>query len=199
GDEGGRGEDCVSDGGGRGPDRRCILDRTEREDAGEGCALDVERSRHRAGGDQELPIAVAPAVPRDHLMGLCVERSDRGFGHELDVVLVIEPRRLDENLVTFRLAAEKALGERRTVVGEGALLRQEGYPSAASGGSVLLDRTSGGKPSTDDAELEPAHVCFVRAGREFLPVRTGATRSLRTRADRAGSPERNAGDHVVAL
>jgi hypothetical protein len=55
------------------------------------------------------------------------------------------------------------------VVGEGPLLRQEGYPSAASGGSVLLDRTGGGKPSTDDDELEPVHACFVCAGREFLP------------------------------
>jgi hypothetical protein len=142
---------------GRLPDRGRILDRPKAEDAGQLRALDWEPARKGSRRQQQPAIAVAAPVarrdrplPRGEARGLDSEQ-------ELDAVVVVELLRLDECVVPLGLAAQEALRQRRAVVGQRLLLRQQGDPAFASCGPVFADRPGRREAAADDHELESGH------------------------------------------
>src|SRR5207244_10169413 len=74
-----------------------------------------------------------------------------------DLVVVVERLRLDEGVLARGLSTQVALRQRRSMVGDGRVGRDERDPALAAGFAVGLDRAGGGQAAADDRELELVH------------------------------------------
>jgi hypothetical protein len=65
-------------------------------------------------------------------------------------VVVVELLRLGGRVLALHLAAQETLRERRPVIGQGVLLRQQSDLAAAAGRAVFLDRPRRREPAAQD-------------------------------------------------
>ena len=131
-------------------DPRRVVERPERVDPLELGTRDAERPWRRARGDQELvePLLTASVDAKPAVVK--VELGDARLEVQVDVVVPVELLRLDERLLRGDLAAEEPLGERRAVVGDVCVLREERDRAVPAGLAVALDRPAGRQTTADD-------------------------------------------------
>jgi hypothetical protein len=85
-----------------------------------------------------------------------MDARDRFPEHDLDTVVAVERLVLDvRNGGGF--AAQELLRQRRAVVGERRLVREESDVTASTGFAVGPDRARRGQTAAGDRELEPLH------------------------------------------
>src|SRR5206468_4585373 len=81
------------------------------------------------GREQERVISERLTAAEDDLPGAGCDGRHRPAADELDVVLLVERRIVDEDLLALGLAAQVVLRERRPLVGPDALLADQDDPA----------------------------------------------------------------------
>src|SRR6185295_13130769 len=138
---------------GRGANAVAILHGTKLKDTGEVRARGRERPVPPPGGDQEPVIGQLPAALQGHHPAPRVDRGGPDSEVEIDIVRGIVVGRIDELAVELFLAAEVALRQGRTIVGQLALGADERHrpveASLAQGGGGAGPGQRG--PDDDDS------------------------------------------------
>ena len=103
-----------------------VGDGAQQVHAGQIGALDGETHRSRTGGEGELVVGQRLAAVQHHGVRIAVDRGDPALD-ELDVVLVEEVGRTQQELARLPVAGEEALRQRRPLVRQPALVADHGH------------------------------------------------------------------------
>jgi hypothetical protein len=163
-----RGGDLHADEPGADDDRPCraigrladpgrVGDRAQGEDARQLAPGHVELLRGGPARDQELLVADPLAAGELDLGAGRVDVHDLGLQRDLDLVLVVEPRLLDEDLLLLLLPAQVALGEGWAVVRNLRVHRDEPDAALAAALAVGLDGAWRRQAAPDDHKRVLCH------------------------------------------
>ena len=115
------------------------------------CAWYVDAARRRTGREHQLVVAYSAAAERHQVRGR-VDHRDGDPGAQVDVVLGVPAGRMDEGRLSFFLAEEVALGERRSFVRAIRFAAEEHHLPVKAFRPERLCRLSASQPASHDHE-----------------------------------------------